>query len=228
MRGFFNKLIRGVREVYQKAEDLLESERELPLSQTLINAAIKRFVTEKVEALQDLHTDIHDDWLRLYATVDIQGIYASLAADLNLVQLQLDKDVQRLVFEQRSETQVLELKVGNPIKRLGVKLMLWVFRSIGKDPLGFVLSKLEIITVKNDLFYVDLAKFLADNPKVIGTLRRVQLNHAVLREEEFVLKASVNLNALFGGHKDVGLTDEFGEPSKLEQRAEAQTLNDAA
>lgn len=228
MRGFFKSLLRSVREVYQKAEDLIESERELPLSENLINAAMKRYVTEKVDALQDLHTDIHDEWLRLYATVDTHGIYASLAADLHLVQLQLDKDVQRVVFEQRGETQVLELKVSNVIKRLGVKLGLWVFRALDKDPLGFVLSKLEIITVKNGLFYVDLGKFLADNPKVIAALRRIQINHAVLREEQFVIKASVNLDAMFvSNEKAERLTTDEGELSPMEQRAAAQAINDA-
>jgi hypothetical protein len=203
MRHLLNKVARGVREVYHMAEDLLEDERELPLSQNLLNATMKRYVTDKVSALDDLHADIYDGWLRLFATIEYKGLQANLSTDLLLIQLQLDKDVQRLVFEQKGGTEVINVTFDRPWKKIGFNLALWFFRNIAhKDPLAVVLERLEVITVKHDLLYLDLGKYLADNAKVMGALRRIQVNHATLQPEQFVLKANLNLRAIFGFDHD--------------------------
>lgn len=73
MQRVFQKIARNIRGFYHKAEDLIEEERELPLSQNLLNATIQKYVTDNVEALKDLHADIYDDWCRLYATLDYKG-----------------------------------------------------------------------------------------------------------------------------------------------------------
>lgn len=91
-----------------KAEGFIEDEREFPLSQVFLNATFQRFVTDNVKMLQDLHADLHDDWLRLYATLDYNGLNITLSVDLKLVQMELNKDTQLIVFEQISDTQVIE------------------------------------------------------------------------------------------------------------------------
>ena len=94
MQQIFKKIARNIKSIYHKAEDLIEEERELPLSQNLLNATIQKYVTDNVTALQDLHADIYDDWCRLYATLDYKGLNPTLSVDLRLVQMQLDKDIQ--------------------------------------------------------------------------------------------------------------------------------------
>jgi hypothetical protein len=212
MRNLLNKVARGVREVYHKAEDLLEDEMKLPLSQNLLNSTMKRYVTDKVEAIDDLHANIYDGWLRLFATIHYKGIQANLSTDLLLTHMQLDKDVQRLVFEQRGGTDVINITFDKPWKKIGFNLALWFCRSvIHRDPLGIILSKLNVITVKHDLLYLDLGKYLADNEKVINALRRVQVNHATLEPEQFVLKANLNLKAIFGMEKEPLSDDGCGD-----------------
>ena len=63
--------------------------------------------------LQDLHADVHDDWLRLYATLEVKGLYTTLSVDLKLLQMELNKNTQLLIFEQISDTQVIEAKFKN-------------------------------------------------------------------------------------------------------------------
>lgn len=211
MRNLLNKVARGVREVYHKAEDLLEDEMKLPLSQNLLNSTMKRYVTDKVEAIDDLHANIYDGWLRLFATIHYKGIQANLSTDLLLIHMQLDKEVQRLVFEQRGGTDVINITFDQAWKKIGFNLALWVCRMMHRDPLAIVLTKLDVITVKHDLLYLDLGKYLADNEKVIKALKRIQVNHATLEPEHFVLKANLNLKAIFGMEKDPLPDDDCGD-----------------
>lgn len=198
MQHFFKHIARNIKGIYRKAEDLIEEERELPLSQNLLNATIQKYVTDNVDALKDLHADIYDDWCRLYATLDYKGIYTTLSVDLKLIQMQLDKDVQQLVFEQISETQVITASFSSTLRKFAFNIAVFVFKKIlHKDPLGFILAKLGVIEIKHDLLYLDLNKYLAKSEQVIKTLNKVHINNALLREGQFVLKANLNLQGIF-------------------------------
>lgn len=210
MRNILSKVARGVREVYHRAEDLIEEERDFPISENLLNAQLKRYVTDNVEQLSDLHLNLYDDWLYLYATVHYKGIHANLATKLRLVQMQFDRNVQRFVFEQEGGTEIIDIHYDDSIKKLGinfhkigVNLALWWFKNIkNTDPLGYILEKLEVVTVKHGLLYLDLNRWLGDVDKVMSTLRKVEVNHAVLRPQTLVVKASVKLAGLFGSGAD--------------------------
>ena len=198
MQQIFRKIARNIKGIYHKAEDLIEEERELPLSQNLLNATIQKYVTDNVTALQDLHADIYDDWCRLYATLDYKGLNPTLSVDLRLVQMQLDKDIQQLVFEQVSETQVINAHFSSPIKKIAFNVAVFFFqRVLHKDPLGLILQKLNVVEIKHDLLYLDLNKYLVKSDKVIKTLKKIHVNHAILREGQFVLKANLNLQGIF-------------------------------
>jgi len=184
--------------VYQKAEGFIEDEREFPMSQVFLNATFERFVTDNVKMLKDLHADLHDDWLRLYATLDYNGLVITLSVDLKLVQMELNKQTQLIVFEQISDTQVIEAKYPNVLYKMGVRMALWFYQKVlNQDPLGMILEKLNVIKVKDDLLYLDLNRWLGKSRSIIDTLGKVHVNHAVLREAELVVIGNVNLTALF-------------------------------
>ena len=198
MQQIFKKIARNIKGIYHKAEDLIEEERELPLSQNLLNATIQKYVTDNVEALQDLHADIYDDWCRLYCTLDYKGLNPTLSVDLRLVQMQLDKDVQQLVFEQVSETNVIHANFSSPIKKMAFNVAVFFFqRVLHKDPLGLILEKLGVVEVKHDLLYLDLNQYLVKSEQVIKTLNKIHVNNALFREGQFVLKANLNLQGIF-------------------------------
>ena len=198
MQTLISNISKRIRQVYQKAEGFIEDERDFPLSQVFLNATFQRFVTDNVSMLKDLHADLHDDWLRLYATLDVKGLYITLSVDLKLVQMEMNKDIQLIVFEQISDTTVIEAKFKNILQKIAVNFALFFYQKVlNKDPLGMILEKLKVIKVKDDLLRLDLNRWLGKNRSIIDTLAKVHVNHAVLREAELVIIGNVNLTALF-------------------------------
>ncbi|MFC6052366.1 hypothetical protein A6M14_12130 [Acinetobacter sp. Ac_877] len=198
MQTLISNISNRLKQAYQKAEDYIEDEREFPMSQVFLNATFQRFVTDNVKMLKDLHADLHDDWLRLYATLDYNGLSITLSVDLKLALMELNKKSQLIVFEQISETTILDAKYPSIFHKGGVKCALWFYQKVlNKDPLGMILEKLNVIKVKDDLLYLDLNRWLGKNKSIIETLAKVNVNHAVLREAQLVVMGNVNLMALF-------------------------------
>lgn len=198
MPTIISNIARQFRKVYEKAEGFIEEEREFPVSQVFLNATFKRFVTDNVQVLEDLHADLHDDWLRLYATLNVKGLYTILSVDLKLIQMELNKDTQLIVFEQISETKVIEATFQTFWMKIGFRSALFFYQKIlRKDPLGMILERFDVIKVKDELLHLDLNKWLGGNRSVIQTLSKVHVNHAELRETEMVVIGNVNLMALF-------------------------------
>lgn len=197
MQTLLSNLANRARHACLKAGDFIEEEREFPISQVFLNATFKRYVTDNVRLLKYLHADLHDDWLRLYATVDVAGIYASLSVDLKLVSMKMNKDVQLIVFEQISETRVLDSKFAKVWLKLAVNSALFFYQKVLKrDPLGKILSKYNIVYVENELLHLDLNRWLG-KPAILDTLNKVRINHAVLAETELRVQGNINLMALF-------------------------------
>ena len=198
MPTLFSNIAKQFRKVYHKAEGFIEEEREFPISQVFLNATFKKFVTDNVQILEDLHADLHEDWLRLYATINVKGLHTILSVDLKLVQMELNKDMQLIVFEQISETEIIEAKFPNFMMKVGFKAALFFYQKIlRKDPLGIILEKFEVVKVKDDLLHLDLNRWLGKNRSIMDALNKVHVNHAELRETELVVIGNVNLMALF-------------------------------
>ncbi|WP_445116694.1 hypothetical protein [Acinetobacter sp. WZC-1] len=203
MPMLITNIARRIRQAYQKAEGFIEEEREFPVSQIFLNATFERFVTNNVNILEDLHADLHHDWLRLYATLNVKGLYTILSVDLKLLQMELNKDMQLIVFEQISDTQVIEAQFKNVWMKMGFRCALFFYQKVlRKDPLGIVLEKYQVIQVKDDLLHLDLNRWLGKNRSIMDTLRKVHVNHAELREAELVVIGNVNLTALFGKYSN--------------------------
>jgi hypothetical protein len=197
MQSLINNISNRLRQVYQKAEGFIEDEREFALSQVFLNATFQRFVTDNVGLLKDLHADLHNDWLRLYASIDVKGMQLTLSVDLKLLQMELNKNKQLIVFEQISNTQILDAKYPSALYQWGVQSALFFYHKVlKKDPLGPILQKFEVIEVKDELLYLDLNRWLGKNRSIIDTLSKVNINHAELREAQLVVLGNVNLMAL--------------------------------
>ncbi len=201
-RTLISNISKRIRQVYQKAEGFIEEEREFALSQVFLNATFERYVTNNVKLLQDLHADVHDDWLRLYATLEVKGLYTTLSVDLKLLQMELNKNTQLLIFEQISDTQVIEAKFKNVFIKIGFNAALFFYQKIlRKDPLGSILERFNIVQVKDDLLYLDLNQWLGKSRSVLETLDKINVNQGLLREAELVLVGNVNMRAIL--HKSM-------------------------
>ncbi len=198
MPTLLTNIANRIRQVYQKAEGFIEEEREFPVSQVFLNATFKRFVTDNVKILEDLHADLHDDWLRLYATINVKGMHFVLAVNLKLVQMEFNKDMQLIVFEQISNTEIIEARYPSIWMKMAVKSALFFYHKIlHSDPLGPILQKFDVIEVKDDLLHLSLNRWLGKNRSIMQTLNKVHVNHAELRETEIVVVGNVNLAAVF-------------------------------
>lgn len=206
--------------LYEKFEEATEQEFLVPITEKQVNLALDQFVTKNVGAVLDLHLDLHDNWLRLYATVNVQGIFAKLNVDLRLVHVQLDRHRQRFVFGQLSETRVETLHTNNYLKTKIIRFALWVFHGLlKKDPLGLILGKINLTRQKEDILYLDIGRWLNKNKKIMNTLKKVQVNHGFLAEQQLVLKANGNISELIsvGGKTQLISEDDNPEKAKAKQ-----------
>ncbi len=202
MQTLISNISNRLRQVYQKAEGFIEDEREFPMSQVFLNATFQRFVTDNVRMLKDLH-----------ATLDYNGLKLTLSVDLKLAQMELNKKTQLIVFEQISDTSVLDAEYPTVFHKMGVRCALFFYQKVlNQDPLGMILEKLNVIKVKDDLLHLDLNRWLGKNRSIIDTLGKVHVNHAVLREAELVVIGNVNLTALFNKFSQTSI-DDLIEPN---------------
>lgn len=199
MQVLISNLSKCVQHVYRKAEGFIEDEREFSFSEVFLNATFQRFVTDNVKMLKDLHADVHDDWLRLYATLNYKGLDITLSVDLKLLQMELNKNTQLVIFEQISDTQIIKASYPSIFHKWAVLIAVFFYQKIlNKDPLGMILEKLDVIKVKDDLLHLDLNRWLGKSESIIDTLSKLHINHALLREDELVVFGNVNLATLFG------------------------------
>ena len=208
MQTLISSVVKRLRKVYQKAEEFIEEEREFALSQVFVNATMERYVTEKVGIIQDLHADLYDGWLRLYTTLDVKGLHTTLSVDLKLIQMEMNQDVQLMVFEQISNTQVIEARFKNIFLKWGFHIAIWYYQKFREeDPLGKILEHYQIVSVKDDLLYLDLNRWFGKKPSIIETLGKVHVNRARVRPAELIVWGNVNLAAILYPSSEDDLDD---------------------
>lgn len=226
MDKFLHNLRNFSQQSYETFENKIEQEVLIPANQKQINQALERFVTKNVGAILDLHLDIHDDWLRLYTTVNVKGVFASLAVNLRLVHVQLDRHHQRFVFGQIGNTEILRLHTDNYFKTKAVHLTMWVFHKVlKKDPLGIILQKINLVHQKEEILYLDIGRWLKKNKKIMDTLKKVQINHGFLAEEQLVLKANANIAEIIRFDSDKQVITEADNPNSAESLATTKQKN---
>ncbi|OEY92561.1 hypothetical protein BJD20_06845 [Acinetobacter proteolyticus] len=208
MQTLISSVVKRLRKVYQKAEEFIEEEREFSLSQVFVNATMERYVTENVGIMQDLHADLYDGWLRLYTTLDVKGLHTTLSVDLKLIQMEMNQNVQLMVFEQISNTQVIGAKFKNIFQKWGFYVAIWYYQKFREeDPLGKILEHFEVVKVQDDLLYLDLNRWLGKKASIIETLSKVHVNRARVRPAELIVWGNVNLAAILSPSNE----DEFEE-----------------
>ena len=196
----WDSLTHAIKRLYSKTTDKLEDEIPLPVAQKYVNDALQKFVTDNVKAILEIRVELHDKWFRLFCTVNVIGIYAEVASNFSLVHVQLDRIVQRFVFGQQTNTDVLNLRCESFLKRQGIKAFIWFYHSVlKKDPLGFILTYINIARAKDEIIYLDIHRWLKNNKKIMSALHKVQVNYGEVEEEQLVLKTQVNYRDLLGG-----------------------------
>lgn len=217
------KTAQSTRMFYKKTLQKLDNEYLLTVSEDQINQALNRFVTKNVKAILDFRAQLHQDGFRLHCTVNVFGIYAQVAGNFGLVQVQIDKDRQRFVFAQYGFTEVLELHCDSFWKSLAVKTAIWGFqRGLKKDPLGLILERLKLAYQKENLIYLSIHRWLKNNKKIMNTLKKVQVNYGTLQDQQMILFTQVNFGALLQGSAGQDLITEADNPDRKNDKNDKQ------
>ena len=128
--------------------------------------------------------------------------------------MQLDRHHQRFVFGQLSNTDVLALHTDNYFKTKAVRLAVWFFHKVlKKDPLGMILQKINLVHQKEEILYLDIGRWLKKNQMIMDTLKKVQVNHGFLAEEQLVLKANANIAEIISLGTDKLVISEADNPN---------------
>ena len=193
----------------EKIEDFTGQEFIVPATEQQLNDAIQQFVVNNVNAILAMRLELHEGWLRLYATIKYEGIFADLAVNLGIVHAQFDRYRQRFVFQQLTDTDVISIHTDSYLKSKAIHGALWFLkRVLKKDPLGMILEKINLVKQKDDILYLDLGRWLKKNEKIMSTLRKAQVNHGYLGEQQLLLKANVNVGEILNiGSNDQLITD---------------------
>ncbi|WP_228730579.1 hypothetical protein [Psychrobacter sp. TAE2020] len=212
----WDSLTQVIKNLYNKTTDKIEDEIALPVPEKYVNDALQKFVTDNVNAILELRVELHDKWFRLFCTISVAGIYVEVASNFKLVHVQLDRNVQRFVFGQLTFTDVLNLRCESFIKRQGIKLAVWFYHKVlKKDPLGVILTYINIARAKDDIIYLDIHRWMKNNDKIMSTLHKVQVNYGESEEEQMVLKAQINYRDLLGGSNGEHIIRDEDEPELM-------------
>lgn len=216
----------NIKHGYVKAADSLVDEIWVTLTQQQVNDALYKFVTKNVKMLHNLKLDIHEGWLRLSCTVDIMGIFATVASNFELVHLQLDRHTQRLVLRQISNTDIIELHTKQWYKAPAARMAVGAYRLfLRKDPLPFILSSIKIKGIpftehKGDVIYLEIGRWLKNSEMIMTNLKKAQVNDGELGAQQLLLKIQPNFGEILSlGDPNADIISEKDNPDKHQQKS---------
>ena len=102
-----------------------------------------------------------------------------------------------MVFEQLTNTQVIEATFKNIFQKWGFYIAIWYYQKfLERDPLGKILEHYDVVKEQDDLLYLDLNRWFSKKPSIIETLAKVHVNRARVRPAELIVWGNVNLSAI--------------------------------
>lgn len=209
----------NIKHSYATTADTWVDEILTSLSQEQINDALYRFVVKNVGLLLELRLELYDDYLYLYCTANLLGMHLSVASNFKLIQIRLDRHVQRLVLEQISPTEILTLHTKTWYKAPAIKFAIKAYKQIfKKDPLPFLLSLspklrgLPFIEYKGNIIYLEIGRWLPDSLK--NYLKKAQINSGETKTEQLILKVQPNFaDILSFGDPNADIISEKDNPN---------------
>lgn len=221
----------NIKHSYATTTDNLSDEILVMVSQTQLNDALQQYVVKNVGLLLDLKVELLDDYLRLYCTANFLGMHFSVASNFRLTQIRADKFTQIVVFEQLSDTEILDLHTKSWWKKPAIKSVIRMYRRfLNKDPLPFLLSlspKLKgkpFIEYKGNFIYLEIGRWLTaeiqpnkflPKERLKDYFKKVQINHAYVQKEKLLLKAQPIFSEIFSlGDPNADIITEKDNPNK--------------
>lgn len=224
LTGWQNQL-NAIKHNYAKTANNLSDEFLITVSEQQINDALAQFVVKNVGLLLDLKLTLSNDTMRLYCTANFLGLYLSVYADFRLVQIRMDKYIQHVVFEQISDTHIVDLHAKQWYKAVAIKRAISLYRTLfKKDPLPFLLSlspKLRgkpFIEYKGNFIYLEIGRWFSDSIK--SKIKKIQITHAQTLPEQLIIKAQPNFGEILSfGDPNADIITEKDNPDKADKKS---------
>ncbi len=217
----WHALTNSIKHGYINTADSLVDEVLLRLTAKQINDALYQFVTKNLAMIHELRMELHDNWLRLYAVVDVKGIFASVACNFRLVQMDISSHNQRFVFEQLSDTEILELHSRTWWHASLAKFAIKAYRKLlKKDLLPFLLNKINakgepFAVYKDEFIYLDIHRYLTKQTKMLNYLKKAQINDGYTLQDKLLLKVQINFAELISfGESGEDIITEKDNPDR--------------
>lgn len=214
MQQFITQFYKQLNQGYQKAEQLADEPRHFSISEKFLNATLERFVVDNLHSwMKDLHLDLHDDWLRLYTTLEFgRHTHFELSVDLRLVEMKINHHQQLFVFEQLSDTQVIQARFPQKWQGWLAHSALFILQEIvQKDPLGWILSEkgmtfilkrpYKVVEIHNGLLHLDIMQWIGKNKAIINTLKKVNILDGSTSEQSLNMKGKIYLDEILNLNK---------------------------
>lgn len=224
LTGWQNQL-NAIKHNYAKTTNNLNDEFFITVSESQINSALQQFVVKNVGMILALNLALHDDKMRLSCTANFLGLYLSVYADFRLIQIRMDKYIQHVVFEQISDTHIVDLHAKQWYKAIAIKRAISLYRTLfKKDPLPFLLSlspKLRgkpFIEYKGNFIYLEIGRWFSDSIK--SKIKKIQITHAQTLPEQLIIKAQPNFGEILSfGDPNADIITEKDNPDKADKKS---------
>ncbi|MDO4223720.1 MAG: hypothetical protein Q4D05_06830 [Acinetobacter sp.] len=211
IQQFITQFYQQAYQIYQKAEVLVNERRQISLSQDFLNDTLQQFVTDNLGFLQDLHMELHDHWLRLFATLRFGQNQLALSVDLKLVDIAINHEQQLFVFQQISHTRVLQSDCKDWKLKFGIPALLFFYHKIlQQDPLGLILSEkgmsrilgrpYKVVDVKDGLLHLDLMQWLGGKA-FLNYLKGINIDHAEVQQQNLRITGQILLDPILNVHQ---------------------------
>lgn len=210
----------NIKHSYATTADAWVDEILATVSQEQINDALRTFVVKNVSFVLELRLELFDEYLRLYCTANLLGMHLSVASNFKLIQIRLDRHIQRLVLQQISPTDVLSLHTKAWYKAPAIAFAIKAYKALlKKDPLPFLLSLspklrgLPFVEYKGNIIYLEVGRWLPDDIK--AHLKKAQVNSGELKKEQLILKVQPNFGDILSfGDPNADIITEKDNPNK--------------
>lgn len=169
-------------------------EKELPVPEAVINAAIERWLLGG--ALVSMVARVFDDGLRLDVELMLAGSRLKVAGRFALQDICINQQMQFVTLRQQGELEVQALGHRWPWWRTAF-LMVWPLRSwLAAFALRTLLNRVDGITSLGAVYHFDLAPYIRQEPRLVTLVSTVNVVRGRFENGVLMLGGHINLRGL--------------------------------
>lgn len=201
--SLIDKIVTQTKDLLVKAEQAIEGERYIPISQATVNGLLERYVVGKVSEVIKLKADIDDHDFKLEASIEAKGIIAEVSGTFEVVSFIFNDHIQHLIFKQTDGTHIDKIAYEKVWMQPVIKLaLLYLKFFLKKDLLCFALEKFEVASCHDDVLTFDLNKYFDEDGTILRNLKRFHVTDAKIESGKLQLLSRINMSGFFPNAED--------------------------